>query len=171
MLSQLTERERILLLAAIGVVVLMIFYLLGRKMIQVRKELAEEVYETQTQSTQLDRIISDYNYYRALKTGDSDEDISQMYSKLDQIMIRYNLKDKVSTMKDSTTNIEKNFTKISIEISFRSVPLVDVIRMIYDIEKNKQMNGKVDYLDFGKPFQEKEVYDVNVRISSFKRGK
>lgn len=171
MLNQLSERERLFLLVAVALIIIMIFYLIGRKIFQIRRDLSEEVYETQTQSTQLDRIISDYNYFRSLKTGDSDEDISQMYSKLDQIMIRYNLKDKISTMKDSTTNIEKNYIKISIEISLRSVPLVDVIRLIYDIEKNKQMNGKIDYLDFGKPFQEKEVYDVNLRISSFRRGK
>ncbi len=170
MLDQLTEREKLILLLGIVVITVMGLFLIVRSVYNFRKELTETVNETASQSTQLDRIIADYNYYKALKSGGADEDISQMYSKLDQIMIRYNLKDRVSTMKDTSANIERNYIKLSIEISFRSVQLYDVIKFIYDIEKNKQINGKIDYFDMGKPFQDKELYDVNLRISSFKKN-
>ncbi len=84
-------------------------------------------------------------------------------------MVRYNLKDKVQTMKDTTTVIRKDYNKIQIDVSFRSVLLQDVIKFIYDIEKNKQVQAKVDYLTFRKPFAEKEIYDVNLKVSSYSR--
>lgn len=169
MFSQLNERERIFVFAGILVIIVMSLYLVFQKSYQMRKELSEEVHESSIQATQLDRIINDYNYYRALKTGGKDEDVSEMYSKLDQIMIRYGLKEKVSTMKDSAQTIRKEYNQITIDVSFRSVVLNDVIKMVYDIEKNKQINAKVEYFDFGKPFQDKNVYDVNLKISSFKK--
>jgi general secretion pathway protein M len=169
MLNQLNERERVFVFAGILIILLMTMYLIISKAFDMRKGLSEQVNETIAQSTQLDRIIVDFNYFKGLKTGGQDEDVSQMYSKLDQIMIRYNLKEKVSTMKDSTNTIRKDYNQITIDVSFRSVFLNDIIKLIYDIEKNKQINAKVDYLDFRKPFQDKEAYDVNLKISSFKR--
>ncbi|NCN09163.1 MAG: hypothetical protein GW938_04905 [Leptospira sp.] len=169
MFSQLNERERVFVFAGLLVIFCMGFYLLIQKAFDLRSSLSERVNETVSQSTQLDRVIVDYNYYKGLKTGGQDEDVSQMYSKLDQIMIRYNLKEKVSTQKDSTNTIRKDYNQITIDVSFRSVILNDIIKLIYDIEKNKQINAKVDYLDFRKPFQDKDVYDVNLKISSFKR--
>lgn len=169
MFSQLNERERVIVFAGILVILIMAFYLIVQKGYQLRKELTESVNESALQSNQLDRVINDYNYFRALKTGGKDEDISEMYSKLDQILIRYNLKEKVSTMKDSSNTIRKEYSQITIDVSFRSVSLNDIIKLVYDIEKNKQINAKVDYLDFRKPFQDKEVYDINMKISSFKK--
>jgi general secretion pathway protein M len=169
MFSQLNERERVFVFAGLLVILCLGFYLLIQKAFDLRSSLSEQVHETISQSTQLDRVIVDYEYYKGLKTGGQDEDVSQMYSKLDQIMVRYNLKEKVSTQKDSTNTIRKDYNQITIDVSFRSVILNDIIKLIYDIEKNKQINAKVDYLDFRKPFQDKEVYDVNLKISSFKR--
>lgn len=169
MFSQLNERERVFVFAGILVILIMAIYLIVQKGFQLRQELTDAVNESASNATQLDRIINDYNYYRALKTGGKDEDVSEMYSKLDQIMLRYNLKDKVSTMKDTSQTIRKEYNQITIDVSFRSVPLHDVIKLIYDIEKNKQINAKVEYFDFGKPFQDKNVYDINMKISSFKK--
>ncbi|MCC5815663.1 MAG: hypothetical protein JJT78_12980 [Leptospira sp.] len=170
MFSQLNERERVFVFAGILLIAVMGIFIIIRKVTEIRKELSESVNESATQATQLDRVINDFNYYRALKTGGRDEDVSEMYSKLDQILIRYGLKEKVSTMKDTSTNIRKDYIQITIDVSFRSVPLNDIIKLVYDIEKNKQINAKVNYLDFGKPFQDKDVFDINLKISSFKKS-
>ncbi|WCL47942.1 hypothetical protein [Leptospira sp. GIMC2001] len=169
MFNQLNERERVFVFAGILLIVVMSLFLVFNKAFELRRELSETVNETMSQATQLDRIINDYKYYQSLETGGQDEDVNQMYSKLDQILIRYNLKEKVSTMKDSSNTIRKEYSQITIDVSFRSVILNDIIKLVYDIEKNKQINAKVDYLDFRKPFQDKEVYDINMKISSFKK--
>ncbi|MCZ8156078.1 MAG: hypothetical protein O9264_08160 [Leptospira sp.] len=170
MLDRLTERERLsVFLAALFVGILGLYTILSF-FVDLRNRLTDEIYETRSQATEIDRLIREYNYLKSLQTGGSEEDVSVMYSKLDQIMVRYNLKDKVQTMKDSTTPIRKEYTRISIDISFRSVLLQDVIKMIYDIEKNKQVQGKVDYLTFRKPFSEKDVYDVTIKVSSYNRN-
>jgi general secretion pathway protein M len=167
--DKLTDREKLIVASAIGLLVFMFFYLILNKMFNLRKNLTEQLNETNSQFTQMDRVIKDYNYYRNLKSSNSDDDISQLYSKLDVVLLRHNLKDKVATMKDSSTIIRKEYNKQTIDISFRSVSLNDIIKMTYDIEKNKEISGKVDYLSFRKPFQEKEVYDINLKFSSYNR--
>lgn len=169
MLDRLNDRERLLVFGSGAFVALLGIYTILSLFVDLRNKLTEEIYETRSQATQLDRIIREYNYLRSLQSGGSEEDVSVMYSKLDQILVRYNLKDKVQTMKDSTTIIRKDYSKIQIDVSFRSVLLQDVIKMIYDIEKNKQVQAKVDYLTFRKPFAEKEVYDINLKVSSYSR--
>ncbi|TGL57430.1 hypothetical protein EHQ58_14175 [Leptospira ognonensis] len=169
MLDRLNDRERLLVFGSGAFVALLGIYTILSLFVDLRNKLTEEIYETRSQATQLDRIIREYNYLRSLQSGGSEEDVSVMYSKLDQILVRYNLKDKVQTMKDSTTTIRKDYSKIQIDVSFRSVLLQDVIKMIYDIEKNKQVQAKVDYLTFRKPFAEKEVYDINLKVSSYSR--
>lgn len=169
MLNQLNEREKVFVIGGIVFLLFIGIYLIVQRGYQIRSELSDLVVETASQGQDLDRIISDYNYYRALKSGGQDEDVSEMYSKLDQILLRYGLKDKVSSMKDTSNTIRKEYTQVTIDVTLRSVPLTDIIRLIYDIEKNKQINAKVDYLDYRKPFQDKEVYDVSMKISTFKK--
>ncbi|BDA78899.1 hypothetical protein LPTSP3_g18290 [Leptospira kobayashii] len=169
MLDRLNDRERMLVIGAVFLVATLGIYTILSIFVDLRNKLTEEIYETRSQATQLDRVIREFNYLKSLQTGGSEEDVSVMYSKLDQIMVRYNLKDKVQTMKDTTTVIRKDYNKIQIDVSFRSVLLQDVIKFIYDIEKNKQVQAKVDYLTFRKPFAEKEIYDVNLKVSSYSR--
>ncbi len=168
MLNKLDERERLFVIGGIILVIVILLFSVVRKLAEFRSDLSEKIAESRGSSVQLDKLIRDYNYYRSLKSG-PEEDVSQIYSKLDQILVRYSLKDKVSTMRDSNTVILKQYNKITIDISLRSVPLNDVIKLIYDIEVNKQINSKVDYINFRKPFAGKEVYDVNLKLSSYSK--
>lgn len=169
MFDRLTDRERLMVAGAILLVTLLGIYTILSLLIDFRNSLTDEIFETRSEATQLDRVIREYNYLKSLQTGGSEEDVSVMYSKLDQILVRYNLKEKVQNQRDSSTIIRKDYNKITIDVSFRSVLLQDIIKLIYDIEKNKQMQAKVDLLTFRKPFAEKEVYDVTIKISSYSR--
>ncbi|MGV3665534.1 MAG: hypothetical protein ACO1NV_05345 [Leptospira bouyouniensis] len=169
MFDRLNDRERILVIGLIGFVSLLGIYTIITLLSDLRNNLSEEIFETRSQAGELDRVIREYNYLRGLQSGGSEEDVSVMYSKLDQILVRYNLKDKVQTMKDTSNVIQKDYNKITIDVSFRSVLLQDIIKLVYDIEKNKQIQAKVDLLSFRKPFAEKEIYDVNLKVSSYSR--
>lgn len=168
MLSKLDERERLVLLAGLGVLVLLLVLNLFNSLYQYRVELTQQVIDTRSNFTALERAIQEYNYYRSLKSGD-EEKISDIYSKLDIIMIRHSLKDRVQTMKDTNSMILKNYNRTSIDITFRSVPLQDIIKLIYDVEVNKQINSKIDYISFRKPIAGKELYDVNLKLSSYSK--
>ena len=168
MLNRLDERERMILFLSISVVLILFFATLIKTLYTYRKDLEMEVIDSRSNFTTLDKAIQDYNYYRSLKSGDG-ENISEIYSKLDQIMVRYSLKDRVQSMKDTNSMIMKDYNKTTIDIQFRSVRLQDVIKLIYDIEVNKQINSKIDYLSFRKPIQGKEEYDVNIKLSSYSK--
>ncbi|TGN18549.1 hypothetical protein [Leptospira idonii] len=172
MFDRLNDRERLFVFGGVFIVVGLLVYTVFALLADFRNKLTTEIYETGSQAVQLDRIIREYNYLRSLQTTGGEEDVSVMYSKLEQILVRYNLKDKVQTMKDSTNSVEgkKDYNRIQIDVSFRSVLLQDVIKLIYDIEKNKQLLGKVDRFTFRKPFAEKEIYDVDLRVSSYYRS-
>lgn len=169
MLDRLTGRERRLILGLGIFVIFLGFLAIIQVAITYKNEVTDEIYQSRSDINTLEKLVREYQYYQTLQIGGSEEDVSQMYSKLDQIMIRYGLKEKVLSMKDSATVIRKDYNKLTIDVSFRSVNLQDIFKLIYDIEKNNQIQGKVDYLTFRKPFIEKEVYDVNIKISSYNR--
>lgn len=168
MLSKLDERERLVLLAGVGVLLLLLVLNIFNSLYQYRVELSQQVIDTRSNFAALEKAIQEYNYYRSLKSGD-EEKISDIYSKLDTIMIRHSLKDRVQTMKDTNSMILKNYNRTSIDITFRSVPLQDIIKLIYDVEVNKQINSKIDYISFRKPILGKELYDVNLKLSSYSK--
>ncbi len=170
MLSKLDEREKLFVIGGVLVVFIVLFSLTVSKILEQRNNLSESLAEARGNFARLDKAIQDYNYYRSLKSGD-EIDVTSIYAKLDQILIRYGLKDRVLTQKDSSTVIKKEYNKITIDISLRSVKLPDVFKMIYDIEVMKQINSKVDYINFIKPLPGKEEYDVNIRFSSFTKVK
>ena len=170
MLNELDDREKLFVIGAVILFFLVLFSLTVSKVVERRTALSDSLLEARGNFARLDKAIQDYNYYRSLKSGD-EIDVTSIYAKLDQILIRYGLKERVNTQKDSSTIIKKEYNKITIDISLRSVKLADVFKMIYDIEVMKQINSKVDYMNFIKPLPGKEEYDVNIRFSSFTKVK
>ena len=169
MLNKLDDREKLFVIGAVILFFLVLFSLTVSKVVERRTALSDSLLEARGNFARLDKAIQDYNYYRSLKSGEID--VTSIYAKLDQILIRYGLKERVNTQKDSSTIIKKEYNKITIDISLRSVKLADVFKMIYDIEVMKQINSKVDYMNFIKPLPGKEEYDVNIRFSSFTKVK
>ena len=170
MLNKLDDREKLFVIGAVILFFLVLFSLTVSKVVERRTALSDSLLEARGNFARLDKAIQDYNYYRSLKSGD-EIDVTSIYAKLDQILIRYGLKERVNTQKDYSNIIKKENNKITIDISLLSVKLADVFKMIYDIEVMKQINSKVDYMNFIKPLPGKEEYDVNIRFSSFTKVK
>ncbi|MDV6237008.1 hypothetical protein CH379_015360 [Leptospira ellisii] len=169
MLEKLEPRERLLVLGGIGLILLILLFLVVRKVVTLRQGLSERVQDSRTAPVKLDKIIQEFNDFRSLDSSGGESDVSALYAKLDEIFVKYGLKEKISTMKDSSAVEDKKYNRITIDINFRSVTLDNVFRLIYDIEKNKMVNARVEYLNFRKPFQGKEVYDVNLKLSTYSR--
>ncbi|TGK35014.1 hypothetical protein EHQ12_15540 [Leptospira gomenensis] len=169
MLEKLEPRERLLVLGGIGLILLLILFLAVRKVVTLRQGLSERVQDSRTAPVKLDKIIQEFNDFRSLDSTGGETDVSALYAKLDEIFVKYGLKEKISTMKDSNAVEDKKYNRITIDINFRSVTLDNIVRLIYDIEKNKMVNARVEYLNFRKPFQGKEVYDVNLKLSTYSR--
>lgn len=168
--NKLTERERfIVIFGSIFIVTFFIFAVVYR-VTDYRNSISEEAQETREQFSQLEKMVKDYNYYKSLKSGDGEE-VSKLYNKLNVILLRHQLKDKVSSMKDYKNIIQKEYEKLTIEVSFHSVPLNNVMKMIYDIEIQKQMNSRVEHFTFKRPLAGKELFDVTIRLSSYTRLK
>jgi general secretion pathway protein M len=168
-LSKLDDRERLVVIGFVFFLILLIFINIGIRIWDFRSDLTTQVNEIRSNSNALEKAIQDYNYYRSLKSGE-EEKISDTFSKLDQILNRYSLKEKIYNQRDYTNIVEKQYNRTSIEFTFKSVVLQDVMKMIYDIEVNKQVSGKVTNLNFRKvPMPGKELYDVTLRVSSYSK--
>lgn len=169
MMNKLDERERLVVIGFVLLLILLVFVNIGIRIMDFRSELTTQVNEIRSSSNALEKSIQDFNFYRSLKSGE-EEKISDTFSKLNIIMERYSLKEKVFNQRDYTNIVEKQYNRISIEYTFKSVVLQDVMKMIYDIEVNKQVSGKVTNLNFRKvPMAGKELYDVTLRVSSYSK--
>jgi general secretion pathway protein M len=169
MLSKLDNREKLFVLGAVLLLLVLIVVNVLIWIIDIRRELTNKVIDSRAGFTVLEKAIKDYNFYKSLKTGE-EENVNGIFAKLDQIMVRHSLKEKLYDIpKDSYNTVEKIYTRTNIELNFRSVYLQDIIKMVYDIEVNKQLNGRVTYFSFRKVIG-KELYDVNLRLSFYSRA-
>jgi general secretion pathway protein M len=168
MFNRLDEREKFSLIIGVSFILFLLIILTVKSLYDYKQNLVNELSESRGNFILLEKAIQDNNYFKSIKSGD-EEKISDIYTKLDIIMIRHSLKDRVQTLKDTNSNIMKDYNKITIDIQFRSVRLQDIIKMIYDIEVNKQINSKIDYISFRKPIVGKEEYDVNIKFSSYSK--
>lgn len=169
-LDTLTKRERLLIFAGSITIVVLLFIILLKSIISWRVEYANKANESRSEINSLERLITKYNLYKTLQSGSGENNVNNIYTKLDPILIRYSLKSNVASMKDAPAVVLKKYQRITIDINFKSVPLNNVFKMIYDIEKNKQINARIDYFKFRKPFAEKEIYDVNIKLSSYSKS-
>lgn len=134
-------------------ILLLIVFFAIRKVVTLRQGLTERVQDSRTAPVKLDKIIQEFNEFRSLDSSGGETDVSAVYAKLDEIFVRYSLKEKISTMKDFNSIEDKKYNRITIDINFRSVTLDNIFRLIYDIEKNKMINARVEYLNFKNRFK------------------
>ena len=62
MLSKLDDRERLLIFGGIGVLLFLLFLNIVTNLYNYRVELSQQVIETRSNFTALDKAIQDYNY-------------------------------------------------------------------------------------------------------------
>jgi len=167
MIENLTKREKLLIVAGAVIVALLLVVIIIKKMVSWRLDYSDRANQTRSQINKIEEIINKYKYYKTLQTGSGDNDVNDIYPKLDPILVRHSLKSNVSSMKDTSTVVMKKYNKIVISINLKSVALLNVFRFIYDIEKNNQINAKIEYFKFRKPFADKDTYDVDIKLASY----
>lgn len=170
MFNQLQPRERLLIFVLIGLIAFGIFYYAGKKIMHLRARLSEQVVETRNASTELAKKIREYQYLQSLDTTENTTNATIMVKKMEDLVAKYGLEQQIQNMDapTSTTTPEK-YTRNTMSINFSSVHLEEVFRLIYDIEKNKEINGKIELLEFRKPFAGKEIFDAKMELSSYSR--
>ncbi|PJZ78696.1 hypothetical protein [Leptospira neocaledonica] len=170
MLQKLQPREKILVLVAAGLVVLLLAILVVRKIYKLRTDLSETVSNTPGLVAQLDSTISEYLFFRGLEsvnTGENDQ--STFAAKLEKIFTDNGVKERISTMRPIPARpIDKDkYQVIIFEVSLRGVPLENIMTVLYDIEKGNKVNARVEYFQTNKPYQDKNTYDVNMKIAAY----
>ncbi|EIE01590.1 hypothetical protein [Leptospira licerasiae] len=170
MWQKLQPREKLLLLIAAGLILVLLVFLVVRKIYRLRTDLSETVNNTPGLAAQLDKTISDYLFFRSLENSNTGEnDQSAFAAKLERIFSDNGVKDRISTMRPIPAKlIDKNkYQVIVFEVNLRGVPLENVMSVLYDIDKGNKVNARVEYFQTNKPYQDKNTYDVNMKIAAY----
>ncbi len=171
MWQKLEPRERILLLAASGLVVFGLLFMAVRKVYKLRQELSERVNDTPGLAVKLDKIINEYLFFNSLGDKNSGEkDQSEFSAKLERIFSEHGVKDRISTMRPIPAKPADNKGKYQViifEVNFRGVPLETMMLVVYDIDKGSKVNARVEYFQTNKPYQDKNTYDVNMKVAAY----
>ncbi|EPG67111.1 hypothetical protein ACE5IS_12540 [Leptospira wolffii] len=172
MWQKLEPREKLLLLVAAGLLVFVLFFLAIQKVYRMRQDLSERVNDTPGLAVKLDKIISEYLYFRGLsdKSSGGETDQSQFSAKLERIFSDNGVKDRISTMRPipvKTVDKKGKYQVIIFDVNFRGVPLETIMAVLYDIDKGNKVNARVEYFQTNKPYQDKNTYDVNMKIAAY----
>ena len=168
MLSKLSARERLFVLYG-SFLVLFLFIAVGlKKIINLKTQYSSLLSLNQESLREIDDLIDSYRVYKN-SDGIGKTDVSQIYARLDELFVKYELKSNVSNLKDTTTTSFKIYDKFAVSVDLKSVYLDDVFKLIYDIEKNKYIQGKVEYLSFQKPFASRDVYDIRLTLAVYSK--
>lgn len=172
MWQKLEPRERVLLLILIGLIFAILSGMAIYKVYQLRHDLSETVNDTPGLAVKLDKIISEYLYFKGLgdKTAGGETDQSLFSAKLERIFADNGVKDRISTMRPvpvKTVDKKGKYQVIVFDVNFRGVPLDTIMAVLYDIDKGNKVNARVEYFQTNKPYQDKNTYDVNMKIAAY----
>ncbi|TGJ99091.1 hypothetical protein EHO59_14515 [Leptospira semungkisensis] len=170
MWQKLEPRERLLILVAAGVLSFALIFLAIRKVYKMRSELGERVNDTPGMIVKLDKIISEYLYFHSLENVNSGErDQSEFSAKLERIFMEHGIKDRISTMRPvPAKQIDKGkYQVIVFDVNFRGVPLETMLAVVYDIDKGNKVNARVEYFQTNKPYQDRNTYDISMKIAAY----
>ena len=168
MFSNFSARERLFIFSGFGFIIFLLVLVTLKKVVNIKNQYSNLVENNQKSLVQMNGIVNDFLVYKDLEHI-SKVSISQIYARLDELFVKYDLKNNVSNLKDTTTTSLKIYNKFSISIDFNSIYLDDLFQLIYEIEKNRYIKGQVEYLSFQKPFASKDTYDAKLTLSVYSK--
>lgn len=159
MLEKLNDRERLFLFAG-GVVIAAVLLIVGvTTVLQHRAKLKEDVQQARKELVQIREMTS---LIQRLPSGRQAPGQDQMKNELRQLMSNLGLEH--SSLNANTVQMDGGQEKIQVDINFNSVKLVDVFKLLYELEVTGQVSARVEELRLQRPFSKKEVYDVRLKV-------
>ncbi|MBU44398.1 MAG: hypothetical protein CMN76_14350 [Spirochaetaceae bacterium] len=160
MLEKLNDRERMFvfvggLVAVAAVLIMGIMTILGH-----RSALRADV---QKARQDLQKIREMGTLIQRLPSGSQAPTEEQLKNQLRQMIESQGLQR--SSMNSNVTQVNKGQEKVQVDISFNSEKLVDIFQFLYQVEVSGAVSARVEDLQITRPYAEKEVYDVRLKIA------
>ena len=160
MLDKLNDRERMFVVVG-GLVAALAILIMGVvTILRHRATLREEV---QTARQDLQKIREMGQLIQRLPSGQQAPTEGQLKKQLRQMIESQGLQR--SSMNSNVSQVSKGQEKVQVDITFNSEKLVDIFQFLYQVEVAGAVSARVEDLQITRPYSEKEVYDVRIKVT------
>ncbi|MBI38367.1 MAG: hypothetical protein CMF59_02115 [Leptospiraceae bacterium] len=160
MLDKLNDRERMFVVVG-GLVAALAILIMGVvTILRHRATLREEV---QTARQDLQKIREMGQLIQRLPSGQQAPTEEQLKNQLRQMIESQGLQR--SSMNSNVSQVSKGQEKVQVDITFNSEKLVDIFQFLYQVEVAGAVSARVEDLQITRPYSEKEVYDVRIKVT------
>ena len=159
MLEKLNPRERLLIVAFGGTLLLLLLGFIGLKVKEQRDTIRQSVGEARDDVTRMSRLVADI---KGMPAGGPLPDENEFLAKTTQLLESMKFTPQnIRSRKENPTRTEE---QIIVEMTFAGVSLKDAINFLHAVEYGKQIPARVGVLEFRKPLAQREIYDMRITL-------
>ena len=159
-LEKLESREKLFLLGGLLFLIVVLVILGGQGLHRLQTGIGSKVASRYENLQTLQRLK---NQILGMGPARKVSDKSVFFTKVNEFLERHNLKT-VSINENEKGN--KNEKRYRVTVRLQSVLMLDLLRFLHDIEFERSMKISVDLLRIRRAISKKDVYDVNVTVST-----
>ena len=157
MLDKLSPRERLMGIGLIALLSVVGLFMGIKTFMKMREKVTVRVTNARRD---VQRITNIRNTIRSLPPPQPVEEKTIIVAKASRLATELGLKP--ADIRDGE-EISNKFRRVRVELTFRSVPLKDILKYVHSVESGGQINVQVSSLVFSRSLN-KEVYDVNLSL-------
>lgn len=166
----LSDRERLLLRILLVIIgIFLVYGLIIAPLWRLKQESRKSWDQNSTRLAELDSLYGEYREIQE-KKGRINElmrDTRSVSTLIEECAKNANILQNKSDNRDTTTNVQNKYQKITTEVRFESVDIRPLMKFLYDMEHSEKY-VRMTYLLVKQTFKERQTYDVTVKFESYK---
>lgn len=159
MLDKLEPRERILLIGGAALIAVVLLFVFGRTVSQMRERVSEDVAARRAAVQQMIRLRDNIGSQKAPREPLTR---SQFVANVNNLLSQYGLNASAFNEKEQSAPGRKIFV---ISMTLRSVSLEALLKYLHAVEYARRVPASVENIRINRAVSGKEVYDINLTLA------
>lgn len=170
-MTKLSERERLFVIIG-GVLLLGMLLFLGvRSLLNSMEGISSESSSLEESLLKIKRAGREYKILQNYRAGGTGSTLEAMVPFLENLVNSRNLRDRLSGMTPRDNDVEKEYTKRSVSMSFRNLTGQEIMGLIKEIENNSSALYQVESFSVHSVSKKIGYFNANFTIAAFQKKK
>ncbi|MCS6985592.1 MAG: hypothetical protein NZM25_10770 [Leptospiraceae bacterium] len=165
----LTLRERVFLVIGSILIMIMLGFLLTKKLGKHFRSLEERLAEMESSLQTLEKLGREYVMLQSYRFGGEETSLENMVPQIESILNSLNLRDKITSITPRDVPIENNYVKRLVSITLRDVSALEFLDFIKQVEQSSTALYKIENFSSRPVLKKTGLYNVSITVAGFRK--
>ncbi|MCB1148235.1 MAG: hypothetical protein KDK41_08485 [Leptospiraceae bacterium] len=165
----LNQREKLFIIGGAVILIMMLAFLSGRYLLRQFSSLEEESISVEESLNQIRTAGIEYRLLQNYRAGGTSSAMENMVPFLENLINSAGIRDRLAGMSPRDTDIEKQYVKRSVFLTFRDIGSRELLELLKQIETNTSALYQVESFSVRPVIKKPGIFNASLTVAAFQK--